>query len=66
MFDNNEYGFTKEHVNELMQKLLQFVNPGYGYIYQMDFSLGPAFYNWGVIYGNAAISEEEKKLISKW
>ena len=65
MFDNNEYKFTQEHVNELMRGLLHFVKPRYGYVYQKDFSLGPVYYNVGMIYGNKHTDTEET-LINKW
>lgn len=65
LFDEKEYSFIDCNIRTIVNQLIEYLKPKYGYAFQREFALGPQYYPAGVIYGKEHF-EEEKKQISKW
>lgn len=63
MFDEDRYHFNTQNVLFLVSELIKFFDPKYAYVYQREFKLGPAYYNWGAIMG---IPREEGYRYERW
>lgn len=65
-FDDDILKFSRESLEKLVKDISAYFRAKYGYAYQREFTKGPSFYPFGVIGGNAKLSDEEEDAITKW